>query len=432
MSIPSEHSLLRRSIAEGGFTWLAGIEDTFITAQNPRTGRTLDEYALTEHYDRWETDLGLLRELGLKAARYGLPWHRLNPARQKWDFSWAERVVDRLLALGVEPVLDLVHYGVPSWIEGAFVNPDYPQRVEEYAATVAEHFGDRVSAFTPLNEPRITAWYAGKLGWWPPYRRGWPGFVEVLLAVCRGIVRTTRALEALCPGASIVHVDASDLYVALDGDAAREAEFRQDVGFLALDLVSGRVDERHSLWAWLLAMGAKEAELQAFVEPPLVLDVVGLNMYPLFSRKTLERRNGRLRIRMPYAESDLVQRLTELYHRRYERPLLISETASEGSVARRAAWLEASVGAVSATRARGIPVHGYTWWPLFALVAWAYRQGSLPVSRYLKQMGLWDLRPGSDGGLERLPTPLVERYRALVAGGTASVGPLAARPALSS
>jgi beta-glucosidase/6-phospho-beta-glucosidase/beta-galactosidase len=96
-------------VEHGGFAWLTGIEDTFITAPHARTGRTLDEYELTEHYARWADDVGLIGELGVSAARYGVPWHRINPARDRWDFSWAERPVDRLLKLGVEPVLDIVH-----------------------------------------------------------------------------------------------------------------------------------------------------------------------------------------------------------------------------------------------------------------------------------------------------------------------------------
>ena len=39
-------------------------------------------------------------------------------------------------------------------------------------------------------------------------------------------------------------------------------------------------------------------------------------------------------------------------------------------------------------------------------------------------MGLWDLRDGL-GGLERVPTPLVDRFRELVAGGATAVGLLA-------
>ena len=51
-----------------------------------------------------------------------------------------------------------------------------PEFVAEYAARIAERFRGRIHTYTPLNEPRVTAWYCGKLGWWPPGRRGWRGF----------------------------------------------------------------------------------------------------------------------------------------------------------------------------------------------------------------------------------------------------------------
>jgi beta-glucosidase len=57
------------------FMWAAGIEDTFITDPWHRTGRTLDEYELTGHYEHWREDIDLLAGLGVRAARYGVPWH---------------------------------------------------------------------------------------------------------------------------------------------------------------------------------------------------------------------------------------------------------------------------------------------------------------------------------------------------------------------
>ena len=96
---------------------------------------------------------------------------------------------------------------------------------------------------------------------------------------------------------------------------------------------------------------------------------------------------------------------------------------------RRAAWLDDSVAAVRRLRAEGVPLVGYTWWPLFALVTWAYRQGTHPPPYYLKQMGLWDLAEN----LDRVPTALVERFRALASQGGAAAGELAGvAPLLSS
>lgn len=410
--------------APDAFQWLAGIEDTFITAPSAKTGRTLDEYELTGHYERLDDDLALFAELGLQSVRYGIPWHRINPAAGVWDWTWADRPLERLLDLGIQPVVDLVHYGLPAWIEGAWLHPRLPEFMAEYAGRVAERFHGRIHTYTPLNEPRITAWYCGRLGWWPPYRRSWRGFVQVMLAVCRGIARTVERLRATDPEIVCVHVDATDLYTAASAELDDEAARRQRIVFLALDLVSGRVDRAHPLYAWLLLHGATQSELEEFLTRAVPLDVVGINLYPMFSEKRLARGRGGLRMRMPYAGADIVDRLAGLYWERYRSPLLISETASEGSQSRRRAWLEDSVRAVTRVRERGIPLVGYTWWPLFALVTWAYREGRREPADYLKQMGLWDLRGGADG-LERTRTPLADRYRELVSGGAAAVGRLA-------
>src|SRR5579872_429454 len=101
--------------------WATGIEDTFITAPWPGSGRTLDEYELTYHYARWRDDLSLFAELGTRYVRYGIPWHRVNPAQGCWDWDWVDRVLDHLLGLGIQPIVDLVHYGVPPWIDRAFL-----------------------------------------------------------------------------------------------------------------------------------------------------------------------------------------------------------------------------------------------------------------------------------------------------------------------
>lgn len=423
-SRPIEHCL-----RTGGFLWLTGIEDTFITAPDAVTGRTLDEYELTGHYDAWRADLTLAAELGIVAMRYGIPWHRVNPSRNVWDFSWPDAALERLLSLGIHPVLDLVHYGVPRWMESAFLDADYPRYVEEYAFRTAERYRGRVRYYTPFNEPRIAAWYSGKLGVWPPYRRGSRGFVEVLSAICRGIVRTVRALRSADPENLCIHADASDLYETADATLAAEAVHRQELVFLALDLTTGRVTPEHRLRAWLNQHGLGDDALAWFLDNPAPPDVVGINLYPMFSLKFLSRRAGRLRMTMPYAPAAIVERLARLYHERYALPIFVTETASRGSIGRRRAWLAQSIGAVARSREQGIPLFAYTWWPMFALVRWAYLRGRRPARDYLEQMGLWDLVANPDGSLRRVETPLVRDFRELRASALGPVGPFVAEGA---
>jgi beta-glucosidase len=413
------HSQLDELVASDRFLWCTGIEDTFITAPSAKTGRTLDEYQLTGHYERWPADIDLISSLGVSAARYGIPWHLINPERGKWVWDTADGPIERLLANGVTPIIDLVHYGLPDWIEGAFLNPQYPELVAEYASRVAERFKGRVYAYTPLNEPRITAWYCGRIGWWPPYLKSWPGFVAVMKAVCRGIVMTVEALRRVDPDMLIAHVDATDTYRAENPDLETDARHRQEIVFLALDLISGRVVPGHSLHEWVRRCGVSDNELSWFQDHAVDLPLIGLNLYPMFTQKTLSKTPaGRRRIRMDYAQGHLVEEVGQLYWNRYGVPLFIAETASSGSIRRRADWMNASITAVSRLRARGVPLIGYTWWPLFSLVTWTYRQGNNPPEYYFNPMGLWSL----DANCDRVETPLVTQYRHYVAGDAKDVG----------
>ena len=93
-----------------GLKFAVGIEDTFIPQVSPDL-RRLDEYELTGHYDRWRADLDLAASTGAEMMRYGIPWYRVNPAPDGWEWSWTDRVLDRLLSLGLTPIVDLMHYG---------------------------------------------------------------------------------------------------------------------------------------------------------------------------------------------------------------------------------------------------------------------------------------------------------------------------------
>jgi len=175
------------------FLWATGIEDTFIPQTRPGH-RSLDEYELMGHYKHWREDLALARELGVQAIRWGVPWYRVEPRQEAFDWSWTDQVLPYLAEeLGITPIVDLMHYGCPFWLRGEFANDAYPRAVASYAAAFARRYSRLVHWYTPLNEPLITAEFCVLRGIWPPHLHGDGGFVRVLDAVCRGIVATTEA-----------------------------------------------------------------------------------------------------------------------------------------------------------------------------------------------------------------------------------------------
>ena len=396
------------------FIWATGIEDTFVVQPHPRTGRILDEYELTQHYRFWREDLERAAQLGVRFMRYGIPWHRVEPAPGRFDWAWTDRVLEHMVVrLGITPIVDLVHYGTPPWLEQQFFTPAYPQRVETYVRAFVERYRSLSRYYTPLNEPSIHARYCGLLGIWPPYARSWRGYVRVMLQLCRGIAGATRAIRELVPDAVVVHVEAGALYRTHDPALQQHVELRDHANYLGLDLLYGRVTRQHPLWSWLVErLRVGESELTWFAEEGKAFraDWIGVNYYPQWSTHELYCRNGVLDERLPNLGADGLERLLRVYHARTGAPVFISECAARGAVALRARWMDASIGRVCHLHQSGFPVIGYTWWPLFSLVTWTYLRGRYPLERYLAHMGLWDLRRAPDGTLERCRTPLVDRF----------------------
>src|SRR5581483_12018110 len=167
-------------------------------------------------------------------------------------------------AKGIAIIIDLVHYGTPLWLDNQFLNASYPERVAAFAHAFASRYHGRVSHYTPLNEPRVTMDFCGLRGIWPPYLRGDDGAVKIANAVARGLVTATEAIRAADPRAVIVHVEAAGEWQPATPDVAEDARLLNERTFLATDLVTGRVDERHPLAAWLRAHGIDDNDLAWF------------------------------------------------------------------------------------------------------------------------------------------------------------------------
>lgn len=114
-----------------------------------------------DHYHRFPEDVGLMREVGLRAYRLSLCWPRLLPAGtgqlNEKGVDFYSRLVDALLEAGIEPWVTLFHWDYPLELyhRGGWLNPDSADWFADYATLVAERLSDRVSHFFTLNEPQV-------------------------------------------------------------------------------------------------------------------------------------------------------------------------------------------------------------------------------------------------------------------------------------
>ncbi len=396
--------------AAGDFLWATGIEDTFVPQARPGY-RALDEYELMGHYEHWREDLQLTRELGVRGVRWGIPWYRIETAPGQFDWRWTDEVLPYLVQeLGITPIIDLMHYGCPFWLHREFASEDYPQAVARYAAAFAARYYSVVHWYTPLNEPLINALMCGKRGQWPPYLRGEAGYLRIMLQLVKGIRGTVTAIKEIDPQALMVHVEATGLSRATRADLEVVAAEEQRRGYLSYDLLTGRVTPDHPLFTWLVRNGVRADDLVEFVRSPIALDVLGLNFYPQWSTKQIEvNAKGRLLYRTTEEDGAGFATLIRDYYERYNVPVMITETSAKGSVATRSQWLTASLAAIKELRGQGVPVLGYTWFPLFTMIDWRYRTGRAPLENYRIELGLYTLNRES---AERRwqATPLVQQF----------------------
>lgn len=444
------------STSSHGFVWAAGIEDTFV-AQTERIGeRVLDEYALTHHYIYWKDDIDRAAALGIRALRYGIPWYKVEPAPGKFDWEWVDRVLEYISGKGIAVIADLMHYGTPLWLDNQFINQGYPERVANYAAEFAGRYRHLLSHYTPLNEPMVTMDFCGERAIWPPYLRGSDGSVKLLRALTRGMVLTVEAIREQDPQAVIVNVDAAGEAVPAGPGMEDLAAMRTARTFITTDLITGLVDERHLLWDWLLQYGMPEHDLAWYKEHAVDLDIVGVNYYPEYSVHLLKGDRTSISGERISAGAEGMERAVRAFATRYNKPVMITETSTNGTIDERMQWLKDSTSAVGTLRAQGIPLVGYTWFPMFDLIDWSYRAGArpieefiarmgpplldmqqismmvkamgwnrldqLPLEAYLAPMGLYSLRMQFDGTFARDSTPLVDEYQAIIARGLELVG----------
>jgi beta-glucosidase len=116
-----------------------------------------------DHYHRWREDVGLMRELGLKAYRFSISWPRVLPegrgqvSPQGLDFY--SRLVDELLVASIEPFVTLYHWDLPQALQerGGWPVRSTAEAFVEYADLMSRRLGDRVKHWITLNEPFVSA-----------------------------------------------------------------------------------------------------------------------------------------------------------------------------------------------------------------------------------------------------------------------------------
>ena len=138
----------------------------------------VDEFAASKHFDRQDEDLADVARLGIRVWRYGMPWRLTERSPGQYDWTLWDRALSACARHGLQPVIDLCHFGLPDHYRG-FCDPSWVDGFCRYADAFLVRYREP-QWFTPINEPGVTAMCSALYGIWNDGRRSRADFFTAL------------------------------------------------------------------------------------------------------------------------------------------------------------------------------------------------------------------------------------------------------------
>jgi beta-glucosidase len=405
------------------------IWDRFTTlpgrVANGDTGRVA-----CDSYHRYPEDVRLMRELGLTAYRFSIAWPRVIPNGRgtvnEAGLDFYDRLVDELLANGIEPFPTLYHWDLPQALEdrGGWPVRDTVDAFAEYVEAVVARLGDRVSRWITQNEPWVIAWLGYGRGEHAPGRRS---DRDALAAAHHVLLSHGRALEVIRrerPDAKVgITIDVIPIHPLTSAErdlvATREEDGFRNRWILDPVLRGAYPEDLTRRFARILPP-IQDGDLATISAP---IDFLGVNYYRRHVVKAGPNGSGPVVVEVAEGEHTAVgwevypDGLYELLVRLHEEygppPLYVTEngaafgdTRRNGTVEdpERMSYLDRHLAAVARAIADGVPVQGYFVWSLLDNFEWA--------RGYAPRFGVVYVDYGT---LERVPKQSYHWYRDFIA-----------------
>lgn len=377
-----------------------------------------------DHYHRWEGDLDLIQQLGVRSYRFSVAWPRVFPEGtgrlNERGLDFYDRLVDGLLERGLEPSATLYHWDLPQVLQdrGGWGNRDTAEAFADYADAVTARLGDRVSYYATFNEPWCISILSHAIGEHAPGSHNMRLALQVAhnLYVAHGLA--LPRMRANAPNAQhgiVLNLTPSDPVSPAPDDQEAAARFDGFFNRWFLDpLFKGSYPE--DMWAGYGSQVPKvlEGDLELIAQP---LDFLGVNYYqravvaheagdwPNFKSVAFDAERTTMGWEV-YPEG-LTNLLVGLKDRYSLPPLYITENGAayadqleNGHVHDRArlSFYERHFAALLEAIGQGVDVRGYYAWSLMDNFEWAkgysQRFGLIYVDyqtqeRTLKDSGKW-------------------------------------------
>jgi len=381
-----------------------------------------------DHYHRWESDLDLIKSLGVDAYRFSIAWPRIlpdgrGPVNEK-GLDFYDRLIDGMIARGLKVYPTLYHWDLPLMLagDGGWTARSTADAFADYAEIVVKRLGDRIDALATINEPWCICHLSHLYGIHAPGEKNADAFAAAVhtLNLAHGLAtQAARSVRADLPMGIVIN--AHSVYPASDAAedvaaAGRAFEFHNGIFFSPLFKGAYHAEILDTFGD---GMNIREGDMEIISQP---LDWWGLNyytpmrvkhdpagtaLYPMAAAVPPKPGPELTDIGWEVYEKGLSDLMQTLYDRYPLPDCYITENGAcynDGPVdgvvddRRRIDYLEKHFGAVADAREAGVPVKGYFLWSLMDNYEWAegYRMrfGIVHVDydtqvRTLKNSALW-------------------------------------------
>jgi beta-glucosidase len=388
------------------------IWDAFTQGRGKIAGNDNGDVACNTYHDP-QTDIDIMRQLGMEAYRFSISWPRVLPegrgAVNEPGLDYYDRLVDSLLEANITPFVTLFHWDLPLALErdlGGFGNRDTAFLFADYAALIAARLGDRVKHWITLNEPWVHATLGHLRGLHAPGHLNPWTYLRVIHHQLLGHGLATQRIQSEHPDAAVgLSLNLAPVYSATDRpqDHAATQLADQFINQLYLDAVfKGQYPQ--PIWGKLrLFQPPIQAGDMEIISQPI--DFLGINYYtrvvmkhawyiPVFNARPADLAIFGLKERFggssgpgysqmgwevyPAGLFELLFRIKQDYG---NPPIYITENGAafpdvveDGRVhdVRRQAFLEQHLAALVGAMRAGVDVRGYFAWSLLDNFEWAY------------------------------------------------------------
>ncbi len=195
-----------------GFLWGCAVAAHQVEGNNrnntwwkwEQEGHTLDLSGIAcDHYNRYEEDFDIAKNLNLNAFRTSIEWSRVEPKEGVWSNEEFEHYRKVLLAMkerGLTPMITLHHFTDPLWFaeKGGWLKPESVELFERFVRRVVEELGDLIPFYNTINEPMVYVVSGYLFGVFPPGERDLMKAFTVAKHILLAHAKAYRAIHEVC------------------------------------------------------------------------------------------------------------------------------------------------------------------------------------------------------------------------------------------